>query len=117
MYMEIGKLKKTMAEEKKQLDEIPLYNLSCVKEPEKPFALLNGALKQMTSSAREQWRWRMIWLRAALDLEITKSQGLPTSITDEYFEEICRISHAENAELSVFAPSRRSFKKRLGLEA
>ncbi len=84
-----------------------LYNMENVRSPEVPFGLLDSAAKQMPEEAAKSWRWRMLWLRAALDLELTRSGGTPTEKADDYFEEICRISCAENAENMVCMPAAR----------
>lgn len=81
-----------------------LYKLDKVHAPEVPLALLNAAAQRMSDGARQAWRWRLLWLRAALDVELARSGGVPTDKSDEYFEEVCRISHAETAG---WAPSRR----------
>ncbi len=90
-----------------------LYGLAAVQDPERPLALLETAAMRMSPCARQAWRWRLLWLRAALDLELSRSGGRPTDRTDEYFEEICRVSHADGAELTVCAPSRRTLKRLL----
>lgn len=84
-----------------------LYKLNNVHNPEIPFGLLDAANRKMPAPARQAWRWRLLWLRAALDLELTRSRGMATETSDCYFEELCRISCAETAEWSVAVPSRR----------
>jgi hypothetical protein len=88
-----------------------IYGLPAVKDPESVLAQLDAAAALMTPRARRAWRWRLLWLRAALDLELSRSAGRPTNQADEYFEEICGISHAENATWSVCAPSRRTIRR------
>ncbi len=90
-----------------------LYGLPAVQDPECPLALLDAATMRMSPRARQAWRWRLLWLRAALDLELSRSGGQPTDRTDKYFEEICRISHADGAEWAVCVPSRRTLKRLL----
>ncbi len=85
----------------------PLYVLPAVQDPNVPFGLLDAAAARMPRHASESWRWRLLWLRAALDLELHRNGGRPTDQTDAWFEEIGRISYAENAEWSVAAVSRR----------
>jgi hypothetical protein len=65
----------------------------------------------MSARARQAWRWRLLWLRAALDLELNRSGGRPTDQSDEYFEEISRISYAANAIECVCAPSRGTLER------
>ena len=88
--------------------QIPLYQLPRGVAPEKAFGLLDAAARTMTPAAAASWRWRFLWLRAALDLELTRSHGCPTTFSDSCFAELSRISYAENAEECVQIPSRRS---------
>ena len=90
-----------------------LYGLPAVKEPERPLALLDGAAARMSPRARQAWRWRLLWLRAALDVELSRSGGQATDRADAYFEEVNGISHADGAEWAVCAPSRRTLKRLL----
>ncbi len=84
-----------------------LYQLDKVRHPEVPFGLLEAASGRLPAPARQSWRWRMLWLRAALDLELTRSGGAPTDLADGYFEDLNRISFAETAEGAVAIPGRR----------
>jgi hypothetical protein len=88
-------------------DACVLYSLNKVRNPEEPLKLLDAAGRRMPALARASWRWRMLWLRAALDVELTRSGGAPTAVADGYFEEVCRISSADAADWAVSVPSRR----------
>lgn len=71
------------------------------------FARLQQVEAAMSSHARTAWRWRLLILRAAIDAEIQRTAGHCSAQLDEYFEELTRIYHAENAYWSVCPPSRR----------
>ncbi len=88
-----------------------LYTLKKIRKPEAPVKLLEEAARTMPAAARQSWRFRLLWLRAALDLELTRSRGVPTDKSDGYFEELCRLSCAENAVWGVSVPSRRILAK------
>jgi len=94
-----------------QGDDIVLYGLPEMNDPEKPPALLNAAEKTMTPAAARNWRWRLLRLRAALDLELTRSGGRATYAADVYFEEIERISCVENGLAWISAPSRKALAR------
>ncbi len=66
---------------------------------------------QLPVATRKSWRWRIIFLRALLDEELKHSGGRPTNLSDEYFEELTRIYHGEQAELYVSPVSRRQLTR------
>lgn len=88
-----------------------LYLLPEMDDPEKPLALLDAAEKTMTPSAAAHWRWRLLRLRAALDVELTCSGGRATEMADAMFDEIERISCVQNGIPWVIAPSRRALAR------
>lgn len=89
------------------------YQLPPMEAPEQTFALLNHAARTMTPTATADWRWRLLWLRAALDLELTRSGGRSTDFSEACFAELTCISCAENAEWYVQIPSRPSLARLL----
>jgi len=89
------------------------YRMPAVREPQVPFDLLDGARRRLVPAAQAAWRWRLLWLRAALDLELTRSGGQPTDLTDGWFDEISLISHADGADWSVCIPGRRRRQRML----
>ncbi|MCG3148613.1 MAG: hypothetical protein PCFJNLEI_02058 [Verrucomicrobiae bacterium] len=70
---------------------------------------------QLPAEKRTAWRWRVVFLRALLGDELQCSAGRPTDKADEYFEELNRIYHAENAEWLVAPVSRRALTQRLSV--
>lgn len=72
---------------------------------------LAAALPQ---TVRESWRWRLLWLRAAITAELRQTGGAMSDRLDGFFEELTAIYHADQAERPVCPPSRRAWQ-RLGL--
>ena len=50
---------------------------------------------------RNNFRWRLIFLRSCLDQIYVESGGMPTPLADECCRELRRISYAENADNAV----------------
>ena len=61
--------------------------------------------ERMPAARREAWRWRVLWLRVALDAELTRSQCRPTAQSEAYFDELTRLFSAGHAEWFVTPPS------------
>jgi hypothetical protein len=91
--------------------ETKLYMLPEINDPNKPLALLHAAEKTMTAAAARNWRWRLLRLRAALDVELTRSGGRATEAADACFEEIERISCVQHGVAWVSAPSRKALAR------
>ena len=56
-------------------------------------------------AVRTAWRWRILWLRAALDEEIQQSAGRPTARSESYFDELAAIYHIKESHWYVTPPS------------
>jgi hypothetical protein len=69
-------------------------------------ALMNAADARLTPAARRSWRWRVLWLRAAIDAANRRTGGRATDETDAYLEELAALYHARHAEPAVLPPSR-----------
>ena len=80
------------------------YDLPAATHPERYFGPLRRADARLPQRARQSWRWRVLWLRAALDVELHASGGRPTQQADEYFAELTRIYHADNAQFCTRPP-------------
>jgi hypothetical protein len=66
------------------------------------FRLVKQADAQLTTKAKTSWRWRMIYLRAQIDNELFRTGGrLEGQTLKSAFEEVTRISHAENANQPI----------------
>ncbi|MCE5276871.1 MAG: hypothetical protein ABFD92_13480 [Planctomycetaceae bacterium] len=68
--------------------------------------------------ARTAWRWRILFLRAALDGELTASGGQATEASERYFQELGDIYHSARALLHVSPPGAKTFDRvaAVGLE-
>lgn len=60
---------------------------------------------RLPDGVRQSWRWRVLWLRAALDAELKRNGARPTATSDVYFDELTRMYHAHNAERPVCPPA------------
>ena len=81
------------------------YSLAKVEESERYLDILQTVEARLPERARASWRWRVLWLRAALDVAIHRSGGAPTDETEGYLAELIALYHAENAEPVVHPPS------------
>ena len=88
-----------------------IYWLHKMQAPERYAGALRRVAAQLPALARQAWRWRIIYLRALLDEELHRSGGRPTKLSDEYFEELTRIYHGEQAEWIVSPVSRRQLTR------
>jgi hypothetical protein len=61
--------------------------------------------KALPPAVRTAWRWRVLWLRAALDEEIQRSAGRPTTNSEAYFDELAAIYHTSESHWYVTPPS------------
>ena len=72
---------------------------------EETFDLVKKAEEQMTSYARKNWRWRLFFLRAFIDLELAAHNMEITELCDAAFRELISIYHAQHAAPSVRPPA------------
>jgi hypothetical protein len=63
---------------------------------------------QLSAERRACWRWRILYLRAHLDAELTASGGTSTPACELAFRELTRIYHAEKALWWVAPPTQES---------
>jgi hypothetical protein len=94
-----------------------LYRLRRLFEPKRYLRLLNRAEAKMPVHAKRSWRWRVLWLRAALDAELHDSGGQVTRNSERHFKELAQIYHSERAERAdrALQPASYSFQRRLYL--
>ncbi|MBD3243387.1 MAG: hypothetical protein GF331_22545 [Chitinivibrionales bacterium] len=62
---------------------------------------VSAAEASLPSRISSSWRWRCLQLRVAIERELRLSGGRPTPQSDEYFDELCDIYHAGQAESAV----------------
>jgi len=94
-------------------DDTVLYECPKIAEPGQPFERLQQAESKLTKQARQAWRWRILWLRAALDSELHRSGGRATPTSERCFEELTDIYHAARAIRTVAPPTRQALKRHL----
>lgn len=68
------------------------------------FAIMERVDRELPEGVRRSWRWRILWLRAALDAEIKRSGGMPSEAAAGYFRELVELYHAAEAEGAVHPP-------------
>jgi len=73
---------------------------------ERAHRLLETANSKLSPRARSSWRWRILYLRALIDNELYKNDGVPTPKCDEAFDELTRIYYADEAVLNLKPPAR-----------
>jgi len=88
-----------------------IYQLDKTDKARECFELMQAADAGLSARARQSWRWRVLWLRAALDAELRQSAGKATRKTEQYFDELKAIYHADAAEFQVAAPGVESLKR------
>jgi len=77
---------------------------------EEALALLSSADRRLPDCMRMSWRWRILYLRALLDDELSRNQEVKTDRCEEALEELTRIYHAQKAEFLVQPPSRKNLE-------
>lgn len=80
------------------------------------FELMQQLDARLPGAVQSSWRWRLLWLRAALDAEVKRTGGAPSAATDAYLSEIGGIYHAHCAERPVRPPSRPAMSALVGRE-
>ena len=55
------------------------------------FELVRRAETRMTAHAKSSWRWRIFYLRAAIDAELVRSGGAPNETVNAYLDELTSI--------------------------
>jgi hypothetical protein len=70
-----------------------------------PLEILTRAESKMTPQAKAAWRWRILMLRAIIDKELLATNRKYTGpVLKAAFDEMTRISHAENAHSQPLKP-------------
>ena len=65
------------------------------------YALLQGAESRMTADARAGWRWRLLLLRAIIDVETARSPAVITTRRNAAYEELITLYSAQTAQNCV----------------
>ena len=81
------------------------YQAGELPRAEECFDLVDHVDGRLPNGVRQSWRWRVLWLRAALDAELKRNGPRPTDVTDACFDELTELYHAHNAERPVCPPA------------
>jgi hypothetical protein len=65
----------------------------------------------LPDSARQDWRWRLLYLRAGIDAEIQRTGGRLNDGLEEMFQELVRFYHADRCDLAVAPPARQMLRR------
>ncbi len=66
--------------------------------------LMNRLDAGLPDTIRHTWRWRILWLRAALDAEMKQTGGNPGDLAATYWRELVELYHAHHAEGACHPP-------------
>ena len=71
---------------------------------------------RLPDRARESWRWRLLRIRAELDCELLRHQGISTQASEEYFDELGKIYRVDLQKTTpaLTPPSFFAWKKKIG---
>jgi len=83
-----------------------LYRIAEQPHAQDTIDLLDAVALRLPNWARTAWRWRLLWLRAALDSELHRSGGQSTHLTEAYIGELAGLYHTTEALLAVTPPTR-----------
>jgi hypothetical protein len=91
---------------------VALYRSGKARQSGECLSLFKKAERQMPQRARKSWRWRILFLRAAVDAELKRSKGRATSLSERYFTELSRIYYAgAQSDFAVAPPSIQSLRR------
>ncbi len=85
-----------------------LYHIVDGPDAQETLALVDSVASRLPAKRRRSWRWRLLWIRAALDAELQRCGGRSTELTESLFDELTAIYHTTTARLAVTPPSRKS---------
>ena len=75
---------------------------------EAAFALLQEIDNSLSAAQRQSWRWRILYLRGLIDLQLSRNQFRTNPRIEEAYEELIRIYSAEEAIWAVRPPALRN---------
>ena len=73
-------------------------------------ALLEKAQGKLSPRAKTAWRWRILRLRAALDVELSQNEFALTPRAEEMLRELTQIYQAQNAAAPVAPPTQEALR-------
>ena len=72
---------------------------------EQTWQTVQGVDARLAPRVRAAWRWRLLYLRAAIDHEIHLTGGRPSALLETHFQELCRIYHVRDTVAYVAPPT------------
>jgi hypothetical protein len=75
---------------------------------ETAFALLEEVDRSLAADQRQAWRWRVLYLRGLIDLELSRNEFRTNPRIEQAYEELIRIYSAEDAIWAVRPPAQRN---------
>ena len=87
-------------------EETDTVNMPEMAGAEQEWPIVQAVAARMTSYAQRDWRWRLIYLRALLDAELTANDRRLTDRCYHAFQELTEIYHAQYAVPGLKPPAR-----------
>lgn len=81
-----------------------VYRALALPKAEDCLTLMDRIDSGLPENIRQTWRWRILFLRAALDAELKRNGFQPSDLNNKYLAELTKIYHAEYAEECVRPP-------------
>ena len=91
-----------------------VFDLKKNPEADACFKIVTEADSGLSEMLKQKWRWRIFYIRAALDAELLNSRCRQTAGSENYFEELIDIYSAQNGRWSVTPPSTEQFRRLFG---
>ncbi len=95
-----------MMEEDEGASSWPAFTTGPLARAEECHGVMNALDRRLPERVRRSWRWRIHWLRAAIDAELKRTGAQRSEALEAHFDELTRIYHAAHAELYVRPPRR-----------
>lgn len=111
----VGILEKNLVRWREDRDGVVRYVMAQTDGARDAFQLLAQIENQISRYARTSWRWRILYLRALIDAELTRHDFALTEACEKAMEELTRIYHAENAAAVVAPPTRKALQANRGM--
>ncbi|MDW7656109.1 MAG: hypothetical protein SCM11_02920 [Bacillota bacterium] len=74
---------------------------------ESAYKLMCQIDERLSEKIKRSWRWRLFYIRAAIDYELKRNDYICNSITDSYMEELTMMYYAQNSDYACAPPTRK----------
>ena len=78
---------------------------------EEALKLIRQADKQLSPRARASWRWRILYLRALIDVELAKNDYRVSPRCEQAMQELTKIYYAQKAYMAVSPPTKEAIER------